>query len=424
MELKPGYKQTEVGVIPEDWEVASVGEKGQVLAGKALAVNAPGKQRPYLRTKNVFDGRIDVEDVLSMPMTDEQFSQFQLRHGDVLLNEGQSLDLVGRCSVYKEEYPEPCAIQNALLRFRANTGTSATFATHLFRHCQQTGVFAKIALQTTSVAHLGSSRFANLKLAWPTENEQRLIAEALDELDALLGSLKAAITKKTALKQAAMQELLTGKRRLPGFEGEWEVMRLGSEIRDLQAGVSVTSTTDNDQTNTDHYVLKTSAVVQGRFIPSEKKEINPGEVKRAKTSIRKGDLIISRMNTLALVGECGYSDSDHPNLYLPDRLWRAAYRDPSAISSHWLSYALSMQQNRIRIKELATGTSGSMKNISKRALLNLEIKWPSLEEQTAIAEILSAMDADIDAIGEHLLKAQGIKQGMMQQLLTGKIRLK
>ena len=230
MELKQGYKQTEVGVIPEDWVVSSVDEKGQVIAGKALVVNAPGKQRPYLRTKNVFDGNIDIEDVLSMPMTDEQFAQFQLRHGDVLLNEGQSLELVGRCSIFKGEYPEPCAIQNALLRFRAKTGTSASFASHLFRHCQQTGIFAKIALQTTSVAHLGSSRFAKLKLAWPTENEQRLIAAALDELDALLKSLEAAITKKTAIKQAAMQELLTGKLRLPGFEGEWEVQRLGDVL--------------------------------------------------------------------------------------------------------------------------------------------------------------------------------------------------
>jgi type I restriction enzyme S subunit len=180
MELKAGYKQTEVGVIPEDWEICPVEKKGQVMAGKALAVHAPGEQRPYLRTKNVFDGRIDIDDVLTMPMTEEQFAQFQLRHGDVLLNEGQSLELVGRCSIYKDEYPATCTIQNALLRFRPRAGTSASFASHLFRNCQKTGVFAKIALQTTSVAHLGSSRFASLRLAWPSTNEQIAIAAALD----------------------------------------------------------------------------------------------------------------------------------------------------------------------------------------------------------------------------------------------------
>jgi type I restriction enzyme S subunit len=152
-----GYKQTEMGIIPEEWEVRSVGQMGEVVTGKALAVNGPGELRPYLRTKNVFDGRIDIDDVLTMPMTDEQFQHFRLRYGDVLLNEGQSLELVGRCAMYQEEYPEQCAIQNQLIRFRARNGVSGIFASYLFRYCQQTGVFARIALQTTSIA--GGERF-------------------------------------------------------------------------------------------------------------------------------------------------------------------------------------------------------------------------------------------------------------------------
>ncbi len=174
------YKQTEVGVIPEGWEPLPVGSMGEVVAGKALAANAPGLQRPYLRTKNVFDGRIDIDDVLSMPMTDTEFARYELRVGDVLLNEGQTLELVGRCSIYRSEFPKPCAIQNQLIRFRARSGVSPAFAAHLFRYCQKTGVFAQIALQTTSVAHLGVSRFQNLTLAWPvSEAEQRVIAAAL-----------------------------------------------------------------------------------------------------------------------------------------------------------------------------------------------------------------------------------------------------
>ena len=78
MKMKPGYKQTEAGVIPEDWCVCPVRQNGEVVTGKALAANAPGPQRPYLRTKNVFDGRIDIDDVLTMPMTDDQFAQFRI----------------------------------------------------------------------------------------------------------------------------------------------------------------------------------------------------------------------------------------------------------------------------------------------------------------------------------------------------------
>lgn len=227
MEVNPGYKQTDVGTIPQDWEVSFVGTMGDVRAGKALAARGLGPQRPYLRTKNVFDGRIDLADVLRMPMTEAEFSRYRLRPGDVLLNEGQSLELVGRCAMYNDEYPEPCAIQNQLIRFRARDGVSASFAAHLFRYCQKSGVFAAIALQTTSVAHLGVSRFHQLQLAWPLELvEQERIAEALGDADALIESLEQLIVKKRNLKQGSAQDLLVGKKRLPGFTEEWKTQTI------------------------------------------------------------------------------------------------------------------------------------------------------------------------------------------------------
>jgi type I restriction enzyme S subunit len=401
MELKPGYKQTEVGVVPENWDLSSVGKKGQVIAGKALAVNAPGKRRPYLRTKNVFDGRIDIEDVLSMPMTDEQFAQFQLRHGDVLLNEGQSLELVGRCSVYKEEYPEPCAIQNALLRFRANTGTSAAFASHLFRHCQQTGVFAKIALQTTSVAHLGSSRFANLKLAWPTENEQRLIAAALDELDALLSSLEAAITKKISLKQAAMQELLTGKRRLPGFEGEWEVKTLAElekmKLVKLSRG-QVISKKDISNRPGDFPIYSSSIHNDGLlgsygdFMFDE--ELITWSVDGG------GNFFYRRKHKFSVTNVCGFMQINSPR-----------------INCRFFAAKLQLLHSRKNFDYLSKAHPSVIRK-------EYELLLPSLPEQDAIAELLTVMDDDLAALEQRREKTRLLKQGMMLQLLTGKIRLR
>jgi type I restriction enzyme S subunit len=189
------------------WEVKRVDEQGSVLAGKALAANAPGPQRPYLRTKNVLDGAIDLSDVLTMPMTDAEFTRFEILDGDVLLNEGQSLELVGRASIYCGEFGQRCAIQNALLRFRAFPSTSAEFAAQYFRQCQKDGTFANVATKTTSVAHLGSSRFSALELAWPTPAEQHRIATCLSSLDALI----AAETHKHAAlqrhKRGLMQQL-------------------------------------------------------------------------------------------------------------------------------------------------------------------------------------------------------------------------
>ena len=169
-----------------EWEMSRVDEHGSVLAGKALAVQAPGPLRPYLRTKNVVDGSIELSDVLTMPMTDAEFSRFEILDGDVLLNEGQSLELVGRASIYRGEFRERCAMQNQLLRFRAFPVTCAAFAAQYFRKCQKDGTFANVATKTTSVAHLGSSRFSALELAWPTLSEQHRIASCLSNLDALI----------------------------------------------------------------------------------------------------------------------------------------------------------------------------------------------------------------------------------------------
>lgn len=197
------------------WETNRVDEMGEVLAGKALAAHGPGRLRPYLRTKNVLDGRIDLEDVLKMPMTDPEFERFHVIDGDVLLNEGQSLDLVGRCSMYRCEGLSPYAMQNQLLRFRAGTQTSPAFAEHLFRRCQRSGVFASIATQTTSVAHLGTKRFSSLRLLAPGDvAEQTAIAAVLTDMDAEIAALEGRLSKTRLLKQGMMQELLTGRTRL------------------------------------------------------------------------------------------------------------------------------------------------------------------------------------------------------------------
>ncbi|MCS5690438.1 restriction endonuclease subunit S [Cyanobium sp. FGCU-6] len=426
MELKPGYKQTEVGVIPEDWDVAPITSLLQPGSGITYGVVQPGPVVAdgvlFIRGGDIYDGSIAEDNLRTISAkVSRQYERTILRGGELLVS------LVG--------YPGEAAIvpphlaggniarQVAIARLDRSNDEVASYICWFLRSDMGKKLLLKEAIGSAQKV-INLRDISRISLPVPEKEERRKVVSLLDDMDALLASHEQLLDKKRNIKQAAMQDLLTGKRRLPGFEGEWQVKRLGDEIRDLEAGVSVRSTTDKDQLSTGRYILKTSAVSQGQFSPTERKEIISCDISRAKTPIKQGDLIISRMNTPALVGECGYSQLDHPNLFLPDRLWRTAYRDPHAVSSRWLAYTLSTQHNRARIKELATGTSGSMKNISKRALLNLEIKWPSMEEQIAIAEMLSEMDSDIDSLNDQLQKAQGIKQGMMQQLLTGKIRLK
>jgi type I restriction enzyme S subunit len=412
MELRPGYKKTEVGVVPADWHVCAVYEKGEVVTGKALAVNAPGVQRPYFRTKNVYDGRIDIVDVLTMPMTEEQFAQFRVRNGDVLLNEGQSLELVGRCAIYQDEYPEPCAIQNALLRFRARPGTNGKFSSYLFRHCQKTGVFARIALQTTSVAHLGGSRFERLRLAWPTEPEQRAIAEALSDIDALLSGLDRLIAKKRDIKQAAMQQLLTGQTRLPGFQGEWETKQL-LELADvdpdnLGAGTSPSySFKYISLENVDYGVL--------RGFSQEVFETAPS---RARRILRRGDVLVStvRPNLKShLLFDRSENDWVCSTGFAVVRA-KSGQSHPGFLFAHLFAYGVSKQ-----IEALLTGSIYPA--INSADVRCLEIPAPAYAEQTAIATVLSDMDAELAALEARRDKTRALKQGMMQELLTGRTRL-
>lgn len=241
-------------------------------------------------------------------------------------------------------------------------------------------------------------------------------------MDGLLGALDALIAKKRAIKQATMQQLLTGKTRLPGFGGDWTPGFVGDVVSSLIAGVSVNSI-DAPTADGVPSVLKTSALTGGVFLPDEAKVIQPRDISRARTNPERDTILISRMNTPNLVGESAYVDRDYDWLFLPDRIWMARFSARSKLNVRWLAYVLSSPIYRDVLREVATGTSGSMKNISKEALLTTPIEFPSHDEQREIAAVLSDMDKEIAAFTRRRDKTHAIKQGMMQQLLTGRVRL-
>lgn len=201
----------------------------------------------------------------------------------------------------------------------------------------------------------------------------------------------------------------------------WIPGHLNDVIDSLVAGVSVNS--GEDDTSGNFFILKTSAISKGKLNFSEKKPVLPREVPRLKCSLRKETILISRMNTPELVGECAYVPCDDPRIYLPDRIWQTNFKKDVDVSAKWLNYLLSSKKYRSLIQNCATGTSNSMKNISKEQLLGLEILYPSFREQTSIAEVLSNIDSLISSLQKLIEKKKAIKQGTMQQLLTGKKRL-
>lgn len=208
------FKQTEIGNVPETWSLAPVSKLGEVKLGRMRSpVYATGRNRPYLRVANVLDGEIDTSDVLEMPFEDDQFEAFRLRVGDILLNEGQSLELVGRAAMYRGAPPD-CAFQKTLLRFRPGPQLDGCFALSVFQWWLYSGRFAENAVQTTSIAHLTGVRFAAMQMPVPLLAEQLEIASTLVSIDVRIASEGEFLQQLNTTKAALASMLLTGEVRV------------------------------------------------------------------------------------------------------------------------------------------------------------------------------------------------------------------
>ncbi len=266
------------------------------------------------------------------------------------------------------------------------------------------------------------SRLAEWETPIPSPAEQQKIAECLSTLDELIGAESQKLDALKAHKKGLMQQLFPreGKTlprlRFPEFQNapEWEVSPLSKFVQSLDAGVSVNSG-DRPATKGELGILKTSAVTNGVFEPSENKWVSSErEQARLSEPVTADTIIISRMNTPALVGANAYVGASADNLFLPDRLWAAKPRDGA--SMRFLAFILGSARGRAALSKLATGTSGSMKNITKPDVLALQIAAPNPPEQQRIASCLTSLDDLIAAQSDKLEALQTHKKGLMQQL--------
>lgn len=433
--MKEGYKQTEIGIIPEDWSVVTLIEIGQSLIGLTYKPeNICDYGTLVLRSSNIQNDCLTYEDNVYVSSTLPLPSRVIVEKGDILICvRNGSRQLIGKCALI-DSLAEGSAFGAFMSVFRTK------FSNFVFYQFQSDVIKTQVKeIMGATINQITNKDMASFRIPLPSsEIEQRSLAQALSDIDALIAALDKLIAKQRDLKTATMQQLLTGKKRLPGFgEGQgykesaiglipedWNVKLLGELIEKLEAGVSVNSVDENNnEYGHDQSVLKTSSVYRGVFFSNECKKILPKDIHRAKLNPQKNTIIISRMNTPALVGECGYVNEDYNNLFLPDRLWITRFKKDSSINARWLAYVLSYSTFNKAIKDTATGTSGSMKNIVKDKFLQINIFFHSLKEQRAIATVLSDMDKAITVLESRLAKTQAIKRGMMQELLTGRTRL-
>jgi type I restriction enzyme S subunit len=389
VEVRPGYKQTEVGVIPEDWAL-------KPMAGIATTVAS---------------GRSSV---------DSEFGDFPVYGSTGTIGRSVKGDYAGRAIL--------------VARVGANAGTlnvvdgeyGVTDNTIIVRVSDSvlwSYVWRQLDAKRLNSLVFGSgqplitgTQLKNLLVPFPpTKAEQEAIAEALSDADVLIGSLEQLLVKKRQLKQGAMQELLTGTTRLPGFEGEWETKRLG----DCFASVSTRNAELNDN-------VVTISAQQG-FVRQEE-----FFKKRVASAVLENYYLIE-------TGHFAYNRS-HSNGYPFGAIKRLTQYDKGVVTTLYICFALKPEaesdptffehyfeagllNSGLALVTNEGGRAHGLLNITKADFFNREIKRPLLLEQTAIATILSDMDAEIAALGAKHAKARQLKQGMMQELLTGKIRL-
>ncbi len=398
MEVRAGYKQTEVGVIPNEWAVCLLSDISRRITDGDHATPARTSQGYYLLSaRNVLDGRIDVSDVDYVGAGEYQRmrSRCAPEPGNILISCSGS---IGRVAVVPAGF-ECVLVRSAALAKIDPAMADSVFIQYWLQGSRAQGqIFASV--NQGAQPNLFLKQIERLACPKPVEHEQRAIAQALSDADALLGGLDRLIAKKRDLKQAAMQQLLTGQTRLPGFSGEWTVKRLG-DTAEIVMGQSPSSASYNTRGEGLPLIQGNADIKNRRAI---KRTFTTEITKRGRT----GDILLS---VRAPVGEVSRTAFDV-----------CLGRGVCAIrSSGDFLYHVLIGLETAWAKHSKGSTFDSVNSADVAAL---EIDLPAdVEEQAAIATVLSDMDAELAALEARRAKTRALKQAMMQELLTGRTRL-
>ena len=393
-EVPEGYKRTDVGVIPSEWQVARIGDLFESTAGgdfdPTRSSDVQSDRHPY----PIYANGLSQEGLYGFCNYAE--------------NRPGSITVTARGTLGKASYRDtPFAAIGRLLVLVPKVRMDARFFSDYINH----GVH--FAVESTGVPQLTAPQVAHYLLPVPLETEQRAIAEALSDVDGLLGSLEKLIAKKRVIKQAAMQQLLTGKTRLPGFCGEWETKRIG-DISDVDPENLPSGTSPDFTFN----YISLEQVDAGRLLGYLQVRFCTAP-SRARRMLRYGDVLMSTVRP-GLMAHLLYREQ------IPNAVCSTGFAvlrakpqlsDPGFLFAHLLGHVVNKQ-----IEKTLAGSNYPA--INGRDVRQLEIPCPpQIQEQRAIATVLSDMDDEITALEQRRDKTRAIRQGMMQQLLTGRVRL-
>ena len=397
-EIKKGYKMTDVGVIPEDWEVKKLKEECQLVNGRAYKREELLNSGKYkvLRVGNFFSNESWYYSNLELP------PKMYCHKGDLLY--------AWSCTYGARIWDE----DNTIFHYHIwkITFDSAVEKKYLYYILNNDVEQQMKSSQGGTMSHITKSFLEERLFSFPSLKEQTTIATVLSDIDSFISALSKKIEKKKAIKQGLMQQLLTGKKRLPGFSGEWKERKL-EECAKLFYGYLFTP--DLYSSVGLYKVITIANVQEGKFSPYECNYVNMSNIHiNDYQYLHRGDLLISMTGNLGRV--CLVDIEGCVMNYRVGKLL------PVKIDKYYLYHTIN---NKKFIETMTLkGKGAAQLNISKDDILSYKILVPPTRlEQTAIANILSDCDKEISSLESKLDKYKELKQGMMQQLLTGKIRL-
>ncbi len=421
--IETKFKNSEVGTIPEDWEAKALGEVFEFKNGLNASKDCFGHGTPIVNYRDVYDNyslkREQIKGLVSLSQAD--IKRYQVKKGDVFFTRtSETPEEVGLTSVLLDDI-ENCVFSGFVLRARPYKNINIDY--RYFAFCFLTKSVRNEIIQgcscTTRALTNGRLLSGVHVILPPTSTEQSRIATALSDVDDLIATLKKLIEKKRNIKQGVMQELLSGKRRLPGFSDKWVEKKVGiigntynglsgKTKEDFGVGESQYITFLNVLNNP---VIDTSIFEQVNILPNERQN-----------KAIQGDIFFNTSSeTPEEVGICSYLDNEIDNLYLNSFCFGFRITD-SEVDGHFLAYFWRSRRGREIMTMLAQGSTRF--NLSKSLFKESSILIPpTKKEQIAIVNVISDMDSEISMLELRLTKYQSLKQGMMQQLLTGKIRL-
>lgn len=411
-QIPKGYKQTDKGVIPDDWEMKRLGDIAYItkLAGyeytKYFNSYRDGGDVVVVRGTNITNNRLDLSDIKTIPRsTSNQLSRSKLSRNDLVF---AYVGTIG--PVYLIEESEKYHLGPNTCKISAD---DSVVPAYLYSYFKSWLIENEIVEQTSIGAQpsLSMTKIRSFEFIVPSKKkEQELIAEALNSIDQLLAKLDNLIEKKRNIKQGAMQELLTGKRRLPGFSGKWEEKKM-RELSTMSSGgtplTSIAKYYDGDIA----WMVIADITKAGKYISFTEKTITRDGLNNSSAKLFPYQTLFFAM--YASIGKCTISTKP---MSCNQAILGISVRD---VDLEFLYYFLSFcEADFIRM-----GQTGAQSNLNKEIVGEIKVPYPEKEEQSAISQILRDMDEDINLLEQQRNKYLDLKQGMMQQLLTGKIRL-